>query len=102
VEFLVAFEVNIPYGTPASEVQDREDGEAVAAGKLVDAGKLVRVWRVSGASNKGKVLGLYRADNESQLDDLLRALPLFQWMHVTVTPLERHPNDPAAASSSAR
>jgi muconolactone delta-isomerase len=101
VEFLVEFEVNIPYGTPASEVQDREDGEVVAAGKLIDAGNLVRVWRVSGESNKAKVLGLYSADNESQLDDLLRTLPLYEWMHVTITLLERHPNDPAAVSSSA-
>jgi muconolactone D-isomerase len=47
------------------------------------------------------VLGLYRADSEAQLDGLLRALPLHEWMHVDVTPLEPHPNDPAAAQPSA-
>ena len=30
------------------------------------------------------------------MDGLLRALPLYEWMRVTVTPLEPHPNDPAA------
>jgi hypothetical protein len=29
----------------------------------------------------------------------LRALPLYEWMHVTATPLEPHPNDPAGPSS---
>jgi hypothetical protein len=35
------------------------------------------------------------ADSEAQLAGLLRALPLYDWMHVTVTPLEAHPSDPA-------
>ena len=29
---------------------------------------------------------------------LLAALPLADWLRVTVTPLEAHPNDPATAS----
>ena len=29
------------------------------------------------------------------MDGLLRALPLYEWMRVTVTPLAPHPNDPA-------
>jgi muconolactone delta-isomerase len=32
----------------------------------------------------------------AQLTGMLRALPLYDWMQVTVTPLEFHPNDPAA------
>jgi muconolactone D-isomerase len=47
------------------------------------------------------VLGLYRAESESELDGLLSALPLYEWMTVTVTGLERHPNDPAAAQERA-
>jgi hypothetical protein len=43
------------------------------------------------------VLGLYRAESETELDGLLSALPLYEWMTVTVTALERHPNDPAVA-----
>jgi muconolactone D-isomerase len=41
-----------------------------------------------------RILGLYRADGEAQLEGLLRALPLYEWMDLTVTPLEPHPNDP--------
>jgi muconolactone delta-isomerase len=32
------------------------------------------------------------------LDGLLAALPLADWLRVTVTPLEAHPNDPATGS----
>ena len=39
-------------------------------------------------------IGLYRADNEEQLDGILGALPLSGWMRTTVTPLGPHPNDP--------
>jgi muconolactone delta-isomerase len=34
----------------------------------------------------------------NMFDGLLAALPLADWLHVTVTPLEGHPNDPAQAS----
>jgi muconolactone delta-isomerase len=97
VEFLVEFEINIPEGTPESEVNDREAKEASAAANLVDKGHLLRVWRRSIAPGKTKDLGLYRADSQTQLDGLLKGLPLYEWMRVTVTPLEAYPNDPAAA-----
>jgi muconolactone D-isomerase len=48
------------------------------------------------APGEAKAVGLYRADSESQLD----ALPLADWMRVTVTPLEVHPNDPASRRPS--
>jgi muconolactone delta-isomerase len=80
-----------------SEVKDRERAEASAAAKLVDEGHLVRLWKRPVAPGEAKVVGLYRADSETQLDGLLGALPLYEWMRVTVTPLEPHPNDPAAA-----
>jgi muconolactone D-isomerase len=94
VEFLVEFEIGIPDGTPASEVSDREQAEAVAAANLVEEGHLVRVWTRNVPSGRTTVLGLYRAEGESELDRLLGALPLHEWMSVTVTPLGPHPNDP--------
>ena len=93
MEFLVEFEVIVPADAPAAEVKRREDAEAVAAAKLASDGHLVRVWR-SGAA----VLGLYRADSQIELDGLLSALPLYDWMRITVTPLRPHPNDPAGVA----
>jgi muconolactone delta-isomerase len=101
MEFLVAFALDIPAGTPTSEIRDREYAEAAATAKLADEGHLVRVWR-SGAQGETSIIGLYRADSEAQLDGLLGALPLAGWLHVTVTPLEAHPNDPAARKPAVR
>jgi len=95
VEYLVEFEVDVPDGTMMSEVEGREYAEASAAAKLVDEGHLVRLWRASVTTGETKVLGLYRADSDAQLDGLLGAPPLYDWMRITVTPLEPHPNDPA-------
>jgi len=96
MEFLVEFEINVPEGTPEPEVKERESAEASAAAKLVDEGHLLRVWTRPVPAGEARVVGLYRAETEIELDGLLSALPLYEWMHVTVTSLEPHPNDPAA------
>jgi muconolactone D-isomerase len=97
MEFLVEFEVNVPDGTAASEVDARSSAEAAGAAKLADEGRLVRVWKASAALPQ-TVIGLYRADSQAGLDELLAALPLYDWMQVSVTPLEPHPNDPGLRS----
>ena len=95
MEFLVEFEIEVPPRTSETEVSDRERAEEVAATKLADDGHLLRVWKRPPSSGETSVLGLYRAESEAELDGLLRALPLYEWMTITVTGLERHPNDPA-------
>jgi len=102
MEFLVDFSVDVPAGTSESEVNGREAAEASAAAKLIEDGHLVRLWKPPAATDESKALGLYRADSETQLGGLLDALPLRDWMHVTVTPLEPHPNDPAAQRRAPR
>jgi len=96
MDFLVEFEINVPEGTPEAEVSARERAEAAAAAELVDQGHLVRLWKRRVGPGESRPIGLYRAHSERELDALLRALPLYEWMHVTLTPLEPHPNDPAA------
>ena len=95
MEFLVEFELEVPVGTPQPEVEQRERAESTAAAKLAEDGHLVRLWRRPLA---GDAIGLYRADSQAELDDLLGALPLADWLRVIVTPLEAHANDPATAS----
>src|SRR5690349_19234075 len=100
MEFLVEFAVEVPAGTSEAEVKDRERAEAAAAAKLAHEGHLLRVWKRPLPSGETHVLGLYRAESETELDGLLSALPIYAWMTVTVTRLERHPNDPASAVMS--
>ena len=95
MEFLVEFEVEVPEGASESEVEQRSRAEAFAAAALVDEGHLLRVWRRKAVTDDKMVIGLYAADSEAELDGLLGALPLADWMQVTVIPLAPHPNDPA-------
>ena len=97
-EFLVEFELQVPAGTPEPEVHDRQRAESVAAAKLADEGHLVRLWRRPQVGDGTTAVGLYRADSEARLDALLADLPLADWLRVTVTPLESHPNDPPTGS----
>ena len=100
MEFLVQFELDIPDGVAESEVEDRERAEAAAAETLADEGHLVRLWRASVGTGPTTVLGLYRAGSEAELDGLLGALPLYEWMRTSITPLVQHPNDPARTERS--
>jgi muconolactone D-isomerase len=93
-EFLVEFDLQIPTGTPESEVSRREQAESAAAAKLADEGHLVRLWRWPRAGDGIAAVGLYRAESAAQLDALLAELPLADWLRITATPLQPHPNDP--------
>ena len=98
MEFLVEFEIELPADAPRAEVDRRYRAEAAAAAKLAQDGHLVRLWRRPLVGDGTTAVGLYRAGNSSELDDLLAALPLADWLRMTVTPLAGHPNDPATAS----
>jgi muconolactone D-isomerase len=90
-EFLVEFDLKVPDGTSETEVEQRTRAEASAAARLADQGHLVRLWRRDDAT----AVGLYAADSQAELDGLMQALPLADWMQFTITPLAAHPNDPA-------
>jgi muconolactone delta-isomerase len=94
VEFLVEFEVEVPQGTPEGEVEQRTRAESTAVARLADEGHVVRIWRRAAVAGDTTLIGLYRADSAAELDGLLRALPLADWLQVTITPLASHPNDP--------
>ena len=98
MEFLVEFEVEVPAGTPDAEVEQHQRAESAATATLAEDGHLVRLWRRPLVGDGTTAIGLYRAGSEAALDGLLAALPLAGWLRVTVTPLQAHPNDPAAAS----
>ena len=98
MEFLVEFELEVPAGMSDAEVAQGHHAESAAAAKLAEDGHLVRLWRRPLVGNGTTAIGLYRAGSEAELDGLLAALPLADWLRVTVTPLAAHPNDPATAS----
>ena len=94
MEFLVEFDVEVPDGTSETEVERRQRAEAVAAAGLAAEGHLLRLWRATRAAGDPTAVGLYAAGSRTELDALLRALPLADWMKVTIVQLAPHPNDP--------
>ena len=98
MEFLVEFDLEVPADTPHEEVERGMRAESAAAAKLAEDGHLVRLWRRPLVGDGSTAVGLYRADSAAELDGLLGALPIADWLRVTVTPLEAHQNDPAEAS----
>ncbi len=94
MEFLVQFQLDIPGEVAESEIEDRQRAEAAAAEALAGEGRLIRLWKASLDGSRAIVLGLYRASSRQELDELLSALPLYEWMRTTTTPLLQHPNDP--------
>jgi muconolactone delta-isomerase len=86
---------------PSPKSKTARGPEAAAAETLADEGHLVRLWKASGGTGRTTVLGLYRAGSEAELDGLLGALPLYEWMHTSIAPLVQHPNDPVGIRAKA-
>ena len=97
MEFLTTMTTQVPEGTPEREVDSTKEREAVRARELAALGNLLRLWRPPVRPGEWKTLGLWSAEDESELQDLLASMPLHVWMTVEVTPLTPHPNDPGIA-----
>jgi muconolactone delta-isomerase len=89
-EFFVTFTLTVPDGTPDQVAADTTVAEGRRVTELATAGHLERVWRLPDE----RTLGLYRAADAAELEAVLRSLPLYPWMNVSVTPLSKHPSDP--------
>jgi muconolactone D-isomerase len=95
MEYLVEFTITIPDGTPAAEIEQRRADEATRVAELAAQGHALRVWKPLPENGRPRALALYRASSDNELEAILDSLPLHPWMEVSVTPLAKHPNDPA-------
>jgi muconolactone delta-isomerase len=102
VEYFVEMTTHVPDGTPEESVDDIRAREAARAGELAAQGHLKRLWRPPLAPGEWRTFGLFGADDDSQLDELLASMPLHVWRTDAVTPLLPHPNDPVAPSGRER
>jgi len=99
VEYLVSMTTHVPEGTPDQAVGDIRAREAARSRELAAQGHLLRLWRPPLAPGEWRTLGLFAADNDAQLEEILASMPLRVWRHDQVTPLTPHPNDPGLATS---
>jgi muconolactone D-isomerase len=95
MEYLVDFTIDVPEGTPPTDVDRRAHAEAERVGALAKEGHVLRVWRPVPEDGRQRATGLYRADDEAQLSAILETLPLCPWMTIEARALAPHPSDPA-------
>jgi muconolactone D-isomerase len=91
--FHVRMDVAIPRDLDPVERDKLLATEKARALELQRLGTWVHLWRVVGRYSNISVFDVASPD---ELHDILWTLPLFQFMHVEVTPLSRHPSSLAA------
>jgi muconolactone delta-isomerase len=99
MEFLTTFAVTIPDDADEVEVEDTKAREADRTRELAEQGHLVRLWMLPPTPGSWRALGLWRAEDEEELQVILKSLPMDRWMTTESTPLTEHPNDPANAGA---
>jgi muconolactone delta-isomerase len=95
MEYLVSMTTRVPDGTSAEAVDDVRTREAAHSRELASQGHLIRLWRPPLQPGEWRSLGLFAADDGDALERVLASMPLRVWRTDEVTPLSRHPNDPA-------
>jgi muconolactone delta-isomerase len=58
---------------------------------------LLRLWRAPLQPGQCRSVGLFAADDDNELADVLASMPLHVWRTDEVTPLSPHPNDPVTS-----
>jgi muconolactone delta-isomerase len=94
VEYLVIMTTHVPDGTPDQAVDDIRAREAAHSHELAAERHLLRLWRPPLKPGEWRSLGLFAADGDDELKEVLAAMPLRVWRTDDVTPLQPHPNDP--------
>lgn len=97
MEFLVRIEVSWPPDGDEVKKLELVKREAERARELIAEGIIERLWRVPG---RWANVGVWRAQDASELHGAISSLPFFPWLSATVEPLARHPTDPGWSGSS--
>jgi muconolactone delta-isomerase len=101
MEYLVTMTTQVPDGTSEASVQDVRTRETERSGQLAAHGHLLRLWRPPLKPGEWRTLGLFAAQGDTELENVLASMPLRVWRTDDVTPLLPHPNDPARQTEKA-
>jgi len=97
MEYLLSMTTHVPEGTSQDTVNDIRAKEAARSRELAAQGYLLGLWRPPLQPGEWRTLGLFAAADASELEEALASMPLRVWRTDEITPLARHPNDPALA-----
>lgn len=87
--FHVRMDVNIPIDMPAEVANEIKAREKAYSQELQRSGKWRHIWRLAGEYAN---YSIFDVESNTELHDILTALPLFPYMEISVTPLCRHPS----------
>jgi muconolactone D-isomerase len=88
VEFLVRIEVDLPGDQPDAEREALLAAELERGQELVASRKIKAIWRIPGGLRN---VGIWDANDATELQQLLESLPVYPWLRAEVTPLAQHP-----------
>jgi muconolactone D-isomerase len=88
VEFLVHIQISLPADMEEERRTGLTDAEAARAAELLAEGSIHRIWRIPGRTAN---VGVWVAEDASELHTKLSSLPLSRWMDIKVQPLALHP-----------
>jgi muconolactone delta-isomerase len=100
MEYLVTMTTHVPDGISDETVQATRDKEAARSAQLAAQGHLLRLWRPPLRPGEWRTLGLFAAQDGTELEAVLKSMPLRVWRRDEVTPLSPHPNDPAPGAGA--
>lgn len=90
MEFLVRLRNDLPADTTAERRAMLLSAERARAAELRSDGTLLKLWRVPGTR---EAIGLFSADDATELHDTLASLPMFPWQSINVEALATHPQE---------
>jgi muconolactone delta-isomerase len=99
MEYLVTMTTHVPAGTPQEAVDEIRAREAAHSRDLAAQGYLLRLWRPPLKPGEWRTFGLFAADDDGWLEEVLASMPLRVWRTDEVTALMPHPNDPGTPAS---
>ena len=88
MEFLVRIEVRLPPDLEPQRLAGIIAAERVRGRELVEAGHIIRIWRLPGGLRN---VGVWSAADATELHDLLMSLPTRPWFTTSVEALAVHP-----------
>ena len=85
----VKMDVNIPLDADEAVMNDIKAKEKAYSQKLQKEGKWRHIWRISGLYSN---VSIFDVESNEELHTILQGLPLYKFMHMEITPLNRHPS----------
>ncbi|TKI07906.1 muconolactone Delta-isomerase [Martelella alba] len=87
--FKVEMKIDIPHNLDKNEVEKIKAREKAYSQQLQREGKWRHIWRIAG---KYENVSIFDVKDNTELHEILTALPLYPFMTISVEPLCRHPS----------